>query len=456
LPPLLILTLEVATLVCATLLAIRVIASRPRLPTAQLMALIAIGVACGVILGHQEYGAWVPPAFRIDVGGWAPFLNLARNLTPGLFMMLSFTLFTDGRRYPRALLVLLAVQMLLEEPGRAVISPGWAYARLATQTAPALLQTLFAGFALYWTPADWRGDLIESRRRTRLVTFIVGGLLTLVSGLLTRVVIAPDSPANYAAHVGVTVADLVILAFVLFQLTDGDIGRRLAFEPSAGPRPRAGADPGPALARLRALLEDERIWEEEGLTLKGLAARVTLSGIPPPRAHSRRARLPQLRHPPPPLPGARGLPPAQRPEPEAHPDPHHRPLRGLCLGEHLQPGLSRGDGRDALGVAGGGAGRLCGAWKRSAIISAILPPTHAPRFLFYLINEFFIISGLHQEDRQWIPSSKHPQDLSRCGWEMSQRPPSTMCWRSWCSKPDDWTTPCEGPCRPKPPVSSGS
>ncbi len=275
-PPLLILTLEVATLVCATLLAIRVIASRPRLPTAQLMALIAIGVACGVILGHQEYGAWVPPAFRIDVGGWAPFLNLARNLTPGLFMMLSFTLFTDGRRYPRALLVLLAVQMLLEEPGRAVISPSWAYARLATQTAPALLQTLFAGFALYWTPADWRGDLIESRRRTRLVTFIVGGLLTLVSGLLTRVVIAPDSPANYAAHVGVTVADLVILAFVLFQLTDGDIGRRLAFEPSAGPRPRAGADPGPALARLRALLEDERIWEEEGLTLKGLAARVTL------------------------------------------------------------------------------------------------------------------------------------------------------------------------------------
>jgi AraC-like DNA-binding protein len=273
---LLILATEIATLVCATLLAVRVLASRPRLPAAGLIAAISLSVACGVILGHQEYGAWTPPAFRIDVGGWAPFLNLARNLTPGLFMLLSFTLFTDGRRFPRALLGLLAVQLLLEEPGRAVIPPAWPYARLATQTAPALLQTLFAGAALYWTLADWRGDLIESRRRTRLITLVVGGLLTLISGLLTRVLIAPDSPANYAVHVGVTVADLAILAFVLFRLTDGDVGRHLAFEPAPGPRPRAGADPGPALARLRALLDEDKIWGEEGLTLAALAARVGL------------------------------------------------------------------------------------------------------------------------------------------------------------------------------------
>jgi AraC-like DNA-binding protein len=275
-PPLLILTLEIATLVCAALLAVRVLASRPRLPAAQLIALIAFGVGCGVILGHQEYGPWTPPAFRIDVGGFAPFLNLARNLTPGLFMMLSFTLFTDGRRFPRVLWVLLAVQLLFEEPGRVAIPAAWPHARLATQTAPALLQTLFAGFALYWTLADWRADLIESRRRTRLFTLVVGGLLTLVSGLLTRVLIAPVSPANYAVHVGVTAADLAILSFVLFRLTEGDVGRHLTFEPAPEPRPKAGADHGPALARLRALLEEEMIWGKEGLTLGALAARVGL------------------------------------------------------------------------------------------------------------------------------------------------------------------------------------
>jgi AraC-like DNA-binding protein len=272
--PLLFLVIEVATLVCAALLCARVMASRPRLRGAQLIGLIAFGIACGIILGHQEYGDWMPPAFRIDVGGWAWFLNLARNLVPGLFMLLCFTLFTDSPRFPRGLLILLAVQVLLEEPGRAVIPAAWPYARLATQTAPALLQTLFAAFALYWTVADWRADLIESRRRTRVLTLVAGGLLTLVSGLLTRVLIDPDSPANFIVHMGLTVADLAILGFVLFQLTDGDVGRRLAFEPP--PRPRPAADLGPALVRLSALLEDEHICQQENLSLRGLADRVGL------------------------------------------------------------------------------------------------------------------------------------------------------------------------------------
>jgi AraC-like DNA-binding protein len=187
-------------------------------------------------------------------------------------------LFTDGRHFPRWLLVLLAMQLALEEPGRAMIPPAWRYARLATQTAPALLQTLFAGFALYWTIIDWRVDLIERRRRTRLLTLIVSGLLTLVSGLLTRVLIDPDSPANYAVHVALTLADLVILTFVLFQLTEVDVGRTLAFEPTAAARPRliAETDLGPSLARLTALMEIERVWQDEGLSLKGLADRVGL------------------------------------------------------------------------------------------------------------------------------------------------------------------------------------
>ena len=277
--PLIFLSLDVATIVCAALLGARVLASRPRLRSAQLIALIAFSLGCGVVLGHQEYGYWMPPQFRIDVGGWAGFLNLARNLAPGLFMLLCFTLFTDRRRFPIGLLALLAVQLGLEEPGRSLIPPGWRYARLATQTAPALLQTLFAGFALYWTVVDWRADLIERRRRTRVLTLVVIGLLTLVSSLLTRVLIVPDSPANYIVHVALTAADLAIVAFVLFQLTDGDVGRYLAFEAAVTrpPRATAEADLGPALARLTRLLEEERVCQREGLSLKGLA---DLVGLP--------------------------------------------------------------------------------------------------------------------------------------------------------------------------------
>jgi AraC-like DNA-binding protein len=276
--PLILLALDAATIVFAMLLGARVLASGPRVRSAQLIAMIAFATACGVLLGHQDYGYWMPPAYRIDVGGWAGVLNIARNLTPGLFMLLCFTLFTDRRRFPRWLLALFALQLALEEPGRAMIPPAWRYARLATQTAPALLQTVFAGFALYWTVADWRVDLIERRRRTRLMTLVVSGLLTLVSGLLTRVVIDPDSPANYAVHVALTVGDLAILALVLFQLTEVDVGRYLAFEPvaPARPRPVAEADTGASLARLTELLETEQVWEEEGLSPKGLADRTGL------------------------------------------------------------------------------------------------------------------------------------------------------------------------------------
>jgi len=75
----------------------------------------------------------------------------------------------------------------------------------------------------------------------------------------------------------ITMADLAILAVVLFQLTSGDVGQRLDFG-SAPPRRRAPAapEPDPALARLTDLLEDERVWQQEGLSLKGLAARVGL------------------------------------------------------------------------------------------------------------------------------------------------------------------------------------
>ena len=276
--PLILLAIDLATIVCAVLLAARVLISQPQLRTARLIALIALAMACGVLLGRQDYGSWIPPAFRIDVGGWAWFLDLARNLTPGLVMLLCFTLFTERRRFPRWLLVLLALQLCLDEPGRAMIPSAWRYAHLATQTAPALLQMIFAGFALYWTVADWRFDLVETRRSIRAMTMVVGGGLIIASGLM-QVLIDPSSQANYIAHEAMAVADLAILTFVLFRLTDGDARRYLDFESARATvrqGPIANTDFGPALERLTALLEEERICEREGLSLKDLADRVGL------------------------------------------------------------------------------------------------------------------------------------------------------------------------------------
>jgi AraC-like DNA-binding protein len=276
--PLILFAIDVATVVCAVLLAARVLVSRPKLKSGWLLALMALAMACGALLGRQDYSYWIPPPFRVDTGGWAGLLDFARNLTPGLFMLLCFTLFTDRRRFPRWLLALIAVQLLLDEPGRALIAADWRYARFATHTAPALLATVFAGFAFYWTVADWRIDLVETRRAIRAVIMAVGGGLIVVSGLMP-VLIDPNSVANYLAHEAVAVADLAILALVLFRMTGGDVGRYLDFEPPQPTVPPAAAIDAdlPALARLTALLEEEHIYEREGLSLNALAG---LVGMP--------------------------------------------------------------------------------------------------------------------------------------------------------------------------------
>lgn len=68
--PLFLLAIDVATIVCAMLLGARVLASQLRSRNALLIALIAFDMSCGVLLGRQEYGYWIPPEFRVDVGGW--------------------------------------------------------------------------------------------------------------------------------------------------------------------------------------------------------------------------------------------------------------------------------------------------------------------------------------------------------------------------------------------------
>jgi AraC-like DNA-binding protein len=275
--PLLGLALDVAALVCTALLAIQLLTRGGGLTGARLAAAIALCNACHILLSHAEYGPWVPAAYRIDVGGWRPALNLARNLTPGLIMLLSHGLFAEDRRFPRWLLALFVVQVFFDEPIRWLlpghVRPDWASA------ASAWLQSLFAGAAVYWALESWRADLVEARRRLRFATTLVVGLEILGGNLLLRLLIPPDAPANYAVHLGLVALDLAITAFILLRLD------RLAagVTPALATRParlRANglteAQSAAALARLRALLEVEHIYREPGLSLKALADRAGL------------------------------------------------------------------------------------------------------------------------------------------------------------------------------------
>jgi len=276
------LAIDVATMTCAALLGARLLASHPRHRSAQLIALIAACNICYVALGRFDYRYWIPAPFHFEVGDWYGVLNFARNLTPGLFMLLCFTLFATRRRFPPWLMALFVVQVLLEEPARLLVSPEWRFARLLTQVAPTLLQIMFAGFTIYWAVASWRTDLVQTRRRTRALTVLIVGLTVIASSLVTRVLIDPNKIANYYAHVALICINLAILLFVLFLVTQGDVGQYLERKGDVEP-PQRRAQVSPidpqlteTLANLKSLLDVERIYREPGLSLKDLADRLRL------------------------------------------------------------------------------------------------------------------------------------------------------------------------------------
>ena len=270
---------DVANVVCVVLFGARIVIAYPRQRNAQLIAAITVAAICHVVLARYDYGFWIPAAYRIDVGAWEPVLNLARNTAPGLFMILIFRLFTDAPKFPRWLLVLFAVQLFLEEPVRWFLPADGQAWWFATQIAPTVLQTLFVGFAIYWTIDNWRIDLVEARRRTRAAVAVLLGINVVASSLLLRVVIPQNSLANYDTHLVLSVFNLVIIAFLLLQMMSGDIAPYIDPDFVATkrvPEPKNAEDDA-ALAQLTALIDAKGAYREPGLTLAGLATRV---GVP--------------------------------------------------------------------------------------------------------------------------------------------------------------------------------
>jgi AraC-like DNA-binding protein len=275
------LTLDIATVLCAALLGARLLLSCPRLRSAQLIALISVCNISYVVLSRFEYGYWIPAPFHFEVDGWFDALNFVRNLTPGLLMLLCFTLFAERRRFPGMLLALFVLQMLLEEPGHALVSPNWRFASLVTQAAPSLLQMSFVLLAIYWAVSSWRADLVETRRHARTLAILVIALNVIASSVLLRIVIDQNSIANYRAHVVLTAADLAILLFLLFKFSQSDIGRYLQpprdrGRSRAAQPPQVGSETAAVLTKLASLMEVERFYREPHVSLKRLADRLAL------------------------------------------------------------------------------------------------------------------------------------------------------------------------------------
>ena len=231
---------------------------------ARLGAAFAIGVAAATLGAMPGFGASAD-AWHAAVGGLA---------SGSMFVFWLFTraLLDDAFR-PRGWHV--AVWLVLA--GIGALNCLGALPRPLAGAVLGAMPVLWALLAIAQSLAAWREDLVEGRRRLRMVivaataVYTVGQLLAaLASGQELKAVI--ESPLNAAG----TAALSLYVAWRLMQVRIGELFAPAAPEPApAGvepPRPDARQ-----LATLNRLMTEARVYREPSLTIAALALRMGLA-----------------------------------------------------------------------------------------------------------------------------------------------------------------------------------
>jgi AraC-like DNA-binding protein len=210
-------------------------------------------------------------------------LHVARNLTPGLLMMLCHSLFQDESKVPRWLIVAFALQVLMEIV-RALPSAAPALQYDFLQIGPALLQLLFVGFALYWMLRGWRADLVQARRRLRWIFLAIVGTFIFVAILLERLLVPWNSIATFYVHIMLSILQSILaVVAVLATFRSGD---PLYVNPFRDEKIRSasGEEKGiaavsavdSAIAAVQRAFADQHVYRDGELTVASLAVKLAM------------------------------------------------------------------------------------------------------------------------------------------------------------------------------------
>jgi len=252
--------------------------SQPDNTNARLWGLICFNTVCYLLFARHIHAHLIPAPYQIDLGIAVVGARFAMNLTPGLFMVLACALFLDGRKLPRWLLVLFALQVLLEEPLPLLLSINVAQGDMLFETLPAALQLLFTGTAVFWTVNNWRADMVEDRRRLRLVFLVISGLYIIVSILMGRVLVAIGFVPPLASYVMLSTGCALLGIAAIFSMFHGNV--RSFTEPGRRPDPQPVSVEDPLIEHdaraIQAAFEEQHIYRKGGLSVGQLAAELAI------------------------------------------------------------------------------------------------------------------------------------------------------------------------------------
>ena len=282
------LVVDAFAVLALALIAVQYLCLLPTNINAQLLGMLCLAGICHVVLGRYQYGYWIAEPFQIALSPFSEsILNLLRNAGAGVLMLLSRSMLRDGKRLPKTLLVLFFLQLLMEEPIHLVIGPGFPAERLLTEIVPALLQSVFIGWAIFWIVAEWPSDLIESRRSVRFLFLLIVGINTLLAGLLQRVLVPVSEIENYYVHVLLIATQTLLVCVVLIRTLSSDSAHLLqqpeenrdARKKEAASRDslstpastKGSAESASTIAALIRLLDEDHVYRRPKVSIRSLA-----------------------------------------------------------------------------------------------------------------------------------------------------------------------------------------
>ena len=259
-------------------LALLLLRDARRIPAARFAALFALGVACYAVVSAHELTAalpvWLLPAKLVAMGNAL------------VFCLFAAALFDDDFKpswwHALAWLAVVAV-------GASCFWVGTAAARIGFSAVGLACNAVGAWYAL----AERSVDLVEQRRRLRTVLMVV--IAFYATAIIASEIIFPNGSGGPALGGAISAGVLaIVMVFALVVLSVNREGSLFPFDrPQPQPlvaaayrpaavasiserSPDAGEDAGP-LAALRRLMEHDRVYREEGLSIGSLAERLGIA-----------------------------------------------------------------------------------------------------------------------------------------------------------------------------------
>lgn len=252
-------------------LAVLLLRDGRRTPAGLYGALFAASVAAYIVIStpillYQPPLPWLVPLRLVSLG------------TPAMFWLFALASFDDG----------FAPSWQDALPWLGTVALGFVCARgLLPAACPFYhaLQLVFVGLAIRQAVIGRAADLVEERRRFRLALVFVAAiysatLIALETFEFGRLAAPPGSIVNAAGVLALT------FAFVLARLSLSPRGQLVptmpavprGFPAETTPRADAAVDEQETalLDRLRRLMEQERVYREEGLSVAALAAKLAI------------------------------------------------------------------------------------------------------------------------------------------------------------------------------------